>query len=273
MEKKQNLHSFSRCQAIVCDLDGTLYLDDRPFPDSIRFLQKTLASGRRLFYFTNNTSKSRHSYLDKLRRIGFPINDEMLITAADGTCQYLHQNGLAPEIYLIGTRDLESDFHRQGFNCVSIAAIHQGQIPKAVLLAFDTELTYDKIQTGYRLIVQNLPYLATHADILCPMAHGAFIPDVGSFIEMFALASGRRPIVLGKPSVYAVQTICARAQASPEQIAFIGDRLYTDIRMAMNSAMIGVLVLSGETSAEMAAVSPDRPQVQVDGIGDLIEAL
>ncbi len=273
MDKKKNLHLFSQCSAVVCDLDGTLYLDGVPFSDSAPFLTAILASGRRLFYFTNNTSRSRSSYLDKLARFGFPAADDMLITAADCTFHYLQQQQLCPEIYLIGNRDLQKDFHNHGFRCLARSEWDQGNPPRALVLGFDTELDYEKIRTGYQLLMQDLPYIATHADLLCPMNHGAYIPDAGCFIELFAVASGRRPLVMGKPSRFAAQTISDRAQTCNERIAFIGDRLYTDIRMAEQFNMVGVLVLSGETSEKMAAASPDQAKIVVNGIGDLLDAL
>jgi ribonucleotide monophosphatase NagD (HAD superfamily) len=106
------------------------------------------------------------------------------------------------------------------------------------------------------------------------MNHGTFIPDVGSFIEMFATATnGLRPEVMGKPTEHAVKAITARAACPVDRIAFIGDRLYTDIRMAMNFNMVGVLVLSGETDAEMLARSADRPQIVIGGVGELVDLL
>jgi len=269
----QNRALFRTCQAVVCDLDGTLYLENTPFSASVSFLRQVIASGRRLFYFTNNTSRSKQSYMAKLSAMGFPLSDEMLITAAECTFYYLQEQGLGPEIYLIGNQDLHKDFTRNGFVCLSEEQIRQGARARALVLGFDTELTYAKITTGYELLMQPIPFLATHADLLCPMAHGRFIPDVGSFIEMFAAASGKRPVVMGKPSTHAVQTISSRAQVPPQQIAFIGDRLYTDIRMAMNYDMIGVLVLSGETTADMAATSSDRARLIVNSVADLLEAV
>ena len=127
MDQKQKIELFSACQAVVCDLDGTLYLDDTPFPESAVFLKKIIHSGRQLFYFTNNTSKSKQSYLSKLHRLGFPVNEKMLITAADCTFQYLHQSKLGPEIYLIGNRDLRQEFESRQFICLSEEQIDQGQ--------------------------------------------------------------------------------------------------------------------------------------------------
>jgi len=273
MKKKQNLHLLAQCQAIVCDFDGTLYLEDEPLSASRVFLEKIVNSHRQLFYFTNNTSKSRKSYLEKLTRMHFPAEEERLITAADCTYHYLQHNGLFPEIYLVGNNDLRHDFLEHGFICLDEQELRLGRIPQALVLGFDTELTYAKIRTAYELIERRIPYIATHADLLCPMAHGAFIPDVGSFIEMFHAATAQTPIVMGKPTRHAVQAICQRAQLPAERIAFIGDRLYTDIRMAMNFNMVGVLVLSGETDEKMLEHSLDQPKILVDDIADLLEVL
>jgi HAD superfamily hydrolase (TIGR01450 family) len=272
------MHSaaFSRlaaCEAIICDLDGTLYLDDIPLPGAKDFLQAIPTSGRQLFYFTNNTSRSRQSYIEKLKRLEFPVSDHQLITAADCTATYLKRNRLHPDIYLIGNRDLQRDFEQAGFVCWDPERCAR-EVPQAVVLGFDTELSYAKIRTGYHLIKAGVPYIATHADLLCPISGGRFIPDVGSFIALFATATGGiEPVVMGKPNQPAVKAISERSALPPEKIAFIGDRLYTDIRMAMRFAMVGVLVLSGETSREMAEVSPDRPVLTVQSVADLIPLL
>ncbi len=274
VKPERNLADLAACEAIVCDLDGTLYLDSVPFAASRPFLEKIVASGRKLFYFTNNTSKSRSTYLEKLAHLQFPINDAMMITAADCTFDYLRTRKLGPDIYLLGNRDLENDFSRNGFRCLSPQDLRDGGRPAAVVLGFDTELTYEKIRIGYEWLVRGVPYIATHADLLCPMSHGSFIPDVGSFIELFAAATdGLRPLVMGKPTAQAVAAIIARAGCAVERIAFIGDRLYTDIRMAMNFNMVGVLVLSGETNEQMLSQSPDKPRLVVSGIEELVAVL
>jgi HAD superfamily hydrolase (TIGR01450 family) len=273
MTQTHALSLLAACEAIICDLDGTLYLDDIPLPGSHDFLSTVQESGRKLFYFTNNTSRSRMSYIEKLTRLKFPVSPQQIITAADCTTTFLNHHGLAPDIYLIGNSDLKRDFEQSGFVCWDEERCTREQ-PRAVVLGFDTELTYAKIKTGYHLIKAGVPYIATHADLLCPIAGGRFIPDVGSFIALFASATGGdEPAVMGKPNKPAVDAICERTGLPAEKIAFIGDRLYTDIRMAMRFDMIGVLVLSGETSLKMAEASQDKPILTVPSVADLIPTL
>lgn len=273
MKRDQGFELFNQCEAVVCDLDGTLYLDGIPFPESFEFLDRLISSGRKLFYFTNNTSKSRDTYLEKIKAIGFPVKDENLITSADCADSYLRRHGYFPDIYLVGNRDLGSEFQKRGYNCIPTEIVRTAS-PLAVLLGFDTELTYEKIHACYDLILQGIPYIATHADLLCPVTKTTFKPDVGSFISMFETATGgKTPVVVGKPHKDAVVAISERAGLPPDKIAFVGDRLYTDIRMAMNYNMVGVLVMSGETTPEMADQSPDKPKLLVDSVKDLIPYL
>ncbi len=264
---------FSACEAIVCDLDGTLYLDGIPFPESVEFLEKIQKSGRQLFYFTNNTSKSRQTYLKKIAEIGFPIADENFITSADCADSYLKRNNLFPRIYLVGNEDLKVEFEYRGYECLSSEEARRN-LPSAVVLGFDTELTYKKIHTCYDLILEKVPYIATHADLLCPVTKTTFKPDVGSFISMFETATGgATPKVVGKPHKDAVLAISERANLPAEKIAFIGDRLYTDIRMASSTGMKGILVLSGETNRDMLQQSSDRPDIIIDSVADLTSHL
>ncbi len=257
------------CETLVCDLDGTLYLENEPISGAIDFVRQVMQSGRQLYYFTNNTSASRRSWLKKLTRLGFPAEDRQLITSADCAETYLKRHGLFPRIYLVGNRDLAGDFASRGFQCLSEKEA-LADPPAAVVLGFDTELNYDKICTCYDLILQNVPYIATHADILCPVKKNVFKPDVGSFIALFETAAGRRPVVVGKPTQEAVHSISEKSGTAIGKIAFIGDRLYTDVRMAVRSGMVSVLVLSGETNEEMLKQSMDQPQIIVPSVADLL---
>ncbi|NOY80685.1 MAG: HAD-IIA family hydrolase [Kiritimatiellaeota bacterium] len=268
-----DLELFSECAAVVCDLDGTLYLGGRPIPGARDFLEAVIASGRQLFYFTNNSSKSRRTYLERFRDLHFPAADHHLITSTDCAVSYLKREGLGPDIYAVANSDLRAELAFRGFRCLSDEAVAQGRRPAAVLLTFDTELDYGKIRTAYDLILADVPYLATHADTLCPLGPGRFMPDVGSFIALFETASGHRPKVLGKPEPEAVAAISERAGVPSERIAFIGDRLYTDMRMAAASGMVGVLVLSGETRREDLETSPDKPTYSVESVRALLPAL
>ncbi|MDZ7315791.1 MAG: HAD-IIA family hydrolase [candidate division KSB1 bacterium] len=267
-----NIPLFTACRAVVCDLDGTLYLEDGPIFGAQQFLKQVLARGKQLYYFTNNDSISREGWLNKLRELDFPIESRQLIMASDCAEAYLKRNGWYPEIYLIGNTDLRRDFSDRGFRCLDESEALQGQA-KAVVLAFDTELNYEKITVGYELLMRGLPYVATHGDLLCPVTKNRFKPDIGTFISLFETACGRKPILVGKPTAEAARVIAEKAQLPYKRIAFIGDRLYTDMQMATDTGMVSVLVLSGETTEAMLAASHLRPHLIAASVNDLTDFL
>jgi HAD superfamily hydrolase (TIGR01450 family) len=265
---------FSACRAVACDLDGTLYLGGEALPGAAEFLARVQASGRGLFYFTNNSSKSRSTYLKRLGGLGFPAADPLLITSTDCAVSYLQRERLGHSLYLLGNADLRTELQARGFACLTTAEIRAGRRPDVLLLAFDTELTYEKLCVAYDLILAGVPYLATHADRVCPLGRDRAAPDAGSFIALLESATGgRTPKVLGKPESEAVRAIQERSGQPAERIAFVGDRLYTDIRMAARFGMLGVLALSGETRREQLATSPDQPHLVVNSVRDLIPFL
>ena len=268
-----HIESLSRCGAFVCDLDGTLFLQNEAIPGAVKFLNHINNSDRQLYYFTNNTSLSRQTWVEKLAGFNFPVDDDQLMTSADCAAAYLKRHELFPQIYLVGNAELKMEFESRGYICLAEEKALLEE-PKAVVLGFDTEISYKKIRTCYDLILRDIPYIATHPDTLCPVAPGMFKPDVGSFISMFETATGgRKPVIVGKPTREAVRFISERAGLPNDKIAFIGDRLYTDIRMAVTAGMVSVLVLSGETTEQMVSLSRDRPKIIVNSVADLVQYL
>jgi HAD superfamily hydrolase (TIGR01450 family) len=122
--------------------------------------------------------------------------------------------------------------------------------PEFVLVGYDTELTYDKLVTVCGLINKGVDYIATHCDLICPSEQGA-IPDIGTIINMLTTTTGKKPYkVFGKPEVELINDICKNKGLAKSDVLMIGDRLYTDIKMAVNASIDSLLVLSGDTSRD-----------------------
>lgn len=245
----------------VLDMDGTFYLGDRLFEGSLDFLEKLRTTGRNYLFFTNNSSRTSDFYLGKLARMGCFIREDEIITSGDVTIKYLKENYPDKSVYLVGTDILKESFAKSGINLID-------DKPDIVVLGFDTTLTYEKITRACTYIREGAIFLATHPDFNCPV-EGGFIPDCGSMCAMIEASTGKKPKYLGKPYKETVDMISLITGRKREEIAFIGDRLYTDIAIAVDNGITGILVLTGETSLEDVQKSDIKPDLIFESLAEL----
>jgi len=238
-------------KAFLLDIDGTTLLGAKALPGAIEFVGDLRARGIPFLWLTNNTSISPAGGLARLADAGLEPKAEEIFTAGDATIDYLLALDPVPRIHLVGTAALRLAFEQAGL-------VLTDTDPDAVVLGYDTALTYAKIRQAALLLQRGLPFYATHPDLTCPTPEGP-IPDVGSFLAMFEAACGRTAEVLGKPEPAMAFAALARLGVDPADAVMVGDRLETDIRMAQNAGLGSCLVLSGvvsEAGARDSLVAP-----------------
>lgn len=246
------------------DLDGTIYLQSRLLPGAAELLGQLRAAGIPYLFATNNSSTTGRAYVERLTAMGIPAPRESVVTSNDVAADYLLREGHTSP-FILATPEVLEEYRERGFTPTATE-------PDSVLLTFDTTLDYGKLRRASDLILAGLPYFATHPDLVCPTLDGP-IPDCGAFIELLAASTGRRPVVLGKPEPHMAHTITDRLGVPPAEIAFVGDRLYTDMRMANENGFLAVLTLTGEAGVEDLRDSPYRPDLIVDTLEQLLERL
>ena len=252
-----------RCYML--DMDGTFYLGDHLLPGALDFMDYLARKKLDYLFLTNNSSKNRENYVDKIRRLGFNVDETRIFTSGEATTIYLRKHTKFQRIYLLGTEALENEFTLAGFDLLK-------EKPEAVVLGFDTTLTYEKIWKACDFIRDGLPYIATHPDFNCPTDTG-FMPDIGSFIALIEASTGRKPdSIIGKPYHYIVNAVVEKTGYQLNEIAMIGDRLYTDIALG-KAGIATILVLSGETKSEDLEKSEFQPDIVVNDIKDLLAQL
>ncbi len=252
-------------KAFVCDLDGTLFMGSRPIAPAIRFV-KEYADDYAFFYLTNNTSKTPAAYLEKLRGSGLTVSEEQILTPLVTLEEYILEKGYTSVFDVANTL-----VHRH--LCERLPQVRFGFAPgenQLVAFAYDTELTYEKLRRAAALLNASpaMDYVTTHGDACCPSEEGP-VPDVGGMIALMRTTNGREPrYIFGKPSPSLLAPVFRRY--APEQIAVVGDRLYTDKAMADSAGADFVCVLSGETTRKSLAVySGKPPAIVVETLGDL----
>jgi len=260
-----NINQLKNIKCYLVDMDGTIFVGNKLLPGAQEWIELLLANDLDYYILTNNSSRSRVEYTQKLQRLGLSVPEEKIFTSGEATALYLKKSIPDARLYIVGTPPLVMEFERHGFTITD----HN---PDAVVLGFDTTLTYEKIWKLSDFLVAGKPYIATHPDINCPLENG-FKPDIGAMIEMMAASTGRRPdVIVGKPNAPIVNALADKTGLPLEAHCMIGDRLYTDIALG-KWGIITSLVLSGETKYEDLVQSPFKPDLVVSGIAEMTTLL
>ena len=263
----------AKIKHVALDMDGTIYMGTHLFPFTIPFLEKLTSMGITYSFLTNNPSKSIDDYLLKLKKMGINATEEEIYNTTIATIDYIKAHyPSAKRLFLLGTPSMISQFEKAGF--ISTADDAE-DVPDIIVAAFDMTLNYSRLCRAAWWISQNMPYIATNPDKVCPTNEKTILVDCGSICKCLESATGRTPdITLGKPDPNMLVGIQQQKNLKPEQIAMVGDRIYTDIAMAHNANAFGCLVLSGETTLEVAKAAPRQPDLIAENIkelGDLLE--
>lgn len=253
---------------VVFDMDGTIYLDNELFDTTLPFLELLEAQQIGYTFITNNNSRSRREYAAHLEEMGIHARDDQIFSSAHGTLEYLSAHlPKVKKVFVLGTDGLVEDLEQGGL------AIAEGQ-PDAVIVGFDRTLGYERLSQAAYWIKQGLPYVATHPDLICPTNLPTVLPDCGAVCALLEAATGRSPdFVPGKPSPAMIEGVMRSHGIQPTETAMIGDRIYTDMRMASDAGVLAVLTLTGEATAEQAAESTVKIDMIVSDLDDFSRQL
>ena len=251
------------------DMDGTLYLGSRLYDFTLELLAQIRRTGGKYLFITNNSSKSVADYVKKLAAMGIEATREDFMTSSQATAYYLHKHHEGKTLYVCGTESLKEELRSEGFTVTT-----KLEDVECLVMGFDTELTFQKLHdVSYLLLTRpGLPYIATNPDLVCPTEFGA-VPDCGSICMGIKNATGREPIVIGKPSPLMPQLAMEKMGVSPEQTCVVGDRIYTDVKSGLAAGCTGILVLSGETTPDILAASDVKPHLVLESGKEILDIL
>jgi len=257
---------------VALDMDGTIYSGGTLFKSTVPFLALLGELGVGHTFLTNNSSMSAKDYLARLRQIGIAATPDQLYTSTQATIEYLREHKPAVRrLFVLGTASMSRELEAAGFMLTADSASDE---PDGVLVGFDTELTFSRLCRAAYWISKSKPFVATHPDRVCPTDQPTVLVDCGALCAALEQAAGRVPdAVLGKPDPCMLRGILSRHALAPEQLAMVGDRLYTDMAMAHRAGALGVLVLTGETTAAAGANHSPTPDLVVSGLAEFGERL
>lgn len=244
----------SEKKLFLLDMDGTIYLDNDLFDGTLDFLKEVKSRGGRYLFVTNNSSKSTDAYVNKLKSIGIDANEDDFLTSTNATILYIQEKYQGRRFYCIGTRSFYDQLCDAGINVTT----ELSDSVDGIVLGNDNELNFKKLEDACKLLLNDIIYIATNPDWVCPTAFG-YVPDCGSIAEMLWRATGKKPYFIGKPRPEMLTLAMNKFGYSKEESVMIGDRVYTDIASGYNAGIDTIFVLSGEGTLADAEGSNTPP--------------
>ena len=257
-------------EGYVFDLDGTIYLGDGLLPGAKRLIERLRENKRKVVFLSNNPTKNPQMYAEKLTKLGLPTPKEEIVNTVVTMTQWLLQNHPDATIFPIAEEPLK--------NALREAGIRISEDPEEidiVIASYDRTFEYRKLQIAFDAIWfhQRAQLVTTNPDRYCPFPGGRGEPDAASIVAAIeACTQAKCEVNTGKPDPIMLETITEMVELDPAECVMTGDRLYTEIRMALDAGMPSAVVLTGETTAEMleAESEENQPDYVLDRIDRLI---
>lgn len=247
----------ANAKCFVIDLDGVVYAGEKLIPNTPEKIAKMREKGR-VFFLTNNSTLSRASYVEKLKKFGIFTDEESVVTSGYVAASYIKKRYRKPRVFVIGEEGLKDELAHHSIEICSNKC-------NVVLVGLDRWLTYEKLSTALKLIQNGADFIATNTDNTLITENG-LLPGAGAVVAAVATASGKEPLVIGKPSRIMAEVIINKAGVNPGEILMIGDRLETDILMGKNAGMKTALVLTGYAKEEDLNASEIKPDYVLESL-------
>lgn len=266
------LKRLAKIKHVALDMDGTIYMGKTLFPFTNKVLEGFTEHGIGYSFLTNNPTSSVQAYIDKLHKMGIECTPDNMYTTSLASIDYIKAHyPTARRLFILGTDSCIEQFKKAGFEMCEDSADDR---PDVVIASFDKGLVYSRFCRTAWWISQGVPYIATNPDWVCPTDEPTILIDCGSITAALTAATGRKPDrVLGKPDPSMLQGIMQRHNLEPDQMAMVGDRLYTDVATAINAGSVGVLVLSGESTMDTVKESAIEPTIICRDLEEFYENL
>ena len=253
-------------KCFVLDMDGTFYLGYSIIDGSLEFIDTLKNQDRDFLFLTNNSSRSGEYYVNKLKNMDCNVSKDKVFTSGEATAIYLSSKRKGKSVYVLGTEFLKDELSDYNIEIVE-------DEPDLVVIGYDTTLDYEKMSKVCTLIREGTPFIATHPDFNCPTEDG-MIPDIGAILAFIEASTDKRPeLIVGKPHSEVVESLLEKTGCKRDEIAIVGDRLYTDIATGVNHGILSILVLTGETTMKDVESSSIKPDMIFDSLKAISDEL
>jgi len=275
---------------LLVDLDGVVYRGADPVPGVAAVLMARVNAGDDVVYVTNNSMHYRADYVTRLTDLGAPIAADRVVSAPRATALYLRErhpevkrvlavgaSGLDRELRDVGLEVVNSGFVAERMAKEGIDGVAAAGSPGAVVAGVDPQMTYLRLAAAADCIRAGARFIATNRDPTYPIERG-LRPGAGSIVAAIEVASGIKPVTIGKPEPLLMEEAAHAVGRDPKEAIVIGDGIVTDLAAANAVGARTILMLTGVTtgSALEALPSADKPfRIAADAteLASVLEAL
>jgi HAD superfamily hydrolase (TIGR01450 family) len=255
------------CRGYLFDLDGTIYLGEEVIPGAAEALARLRARGAKLMFVTNKPLYRPDTYAQRLTGLGIPAQPDEVLTSALALGDYMAQQAAGCRTLLIGEEVLREEVSRAG-----VIFTDDPTEAEVVAVGWDRAFSYDKLNAALQALRRGAKLYATNPDVTCPLGPDEFVPDCGALLAAITACSGHAAdYIAGKPGPGLPATALARLGLAAQDCAMVGDRLETDITCGNRHGLQTIAVLTGVTTAQMAAEAQgeQRPAYVIASVAQL----
>lgn len=247
----------------ICDMDGVIYHGNKILDGVADFVNWMISNNKKFVFLTNSPEKTPHELSMKLERMGLKVPPENFYTSAMATAAFLKSQNPGCTAYVIGEAALTKALYDQ--------EIYMNDVnPDYVVVGETRTYNFEKLEKAIELVNKGAKLIGTNPDITGPTEHG-IMPATGSLIAPIEIATGKKAYFVGKPNPLMLRHGLKKINCHSDEIAFIGDRMDTDIIAGIESNVDTVLVLTGVTSLSDIDKFPYRPKYILNGVADLLK--
>ncbi|MFI7481510.1 HAD-IIA family hydrolase [Kocuria sp. M1R5S2] len=252
------------------DLDGTVYLGDELLPGAHELITALREQGRQTLFLSNNPTKDPQMYAEKLGRLGLPTPTSHIVNTVVTMAAWLRRETPGASVFVIGEEPLVRAIRDAG-----LLITDRPEEIDVVVASYDRGFDYRKLQIAFDALWMHrrARLVTTNPDAYCPFPGGRGEPDAAAVVAAIEACTGVRcEVNVGKPAPVMLRTALDILGLPASSCVMVGDRLYTDIAMAVDAGVDSALVLTGESTRETAeAVAPDRrPTYVLERIDELL---
>ncbi len=247
----------------ICDMDGVIYHGNKILDGVADFVNWMIDNNKRFVFLTNSPEKTPHELSMKLERMGLTVSADHFYTSAMATAAFLKSQKPNCTAYVVGEAALSKALYDQ--------EIYMNDVnPDYVVVGETRTYSFEKLEKAVNLVRGGARLIGTNPDITGPTEKG-IVPATGALISPIEIATGKRAYFVGKPNPVMLRHGIKKLDCHSEDIAFIGDRMDTDIIAGIESNVDTILVLSGVTTLQDIDKFPYRPKYVFSGVGEIIK--